>query len=230
MKISILGTGTVGQTLAAKLISLGHEVMIGTRNVTEKLSSTAKDAYGNPSFAEWHSANKQVKLGDFAEAAAYGEIVINATHGGSSINALKLAGVSTLKGKIILDLSNPLDFSKGMPPGLIPELSNTNSLGEEIQKTFPDSKVVKTFNTMWCGLMVNPNMIGNGDHINYISGNDEAAKAKVRKLLIQIGWKEENILDLGDITAARATEAYLLLWVRVRSSIEGGAFSFRLVK
>ena len=146
------------------------------------------------------------------------------------MSALKLAGASNLKGKILIDVSNPLDFSKGMPPSLIPALSNTNSLGEEIQKTFPDAKVVKTFNTMWCGLMVNPNMIGNGDHINFISGNDNEAKSRVKNLLNQMGWKTENLIDLGDITAARATEAYLLLWVRVRSVIQSGAYSIKLVK
>ena len=230
MKISILGTGNVGQTLTAKFVSLGHEVMMGTRNVTTKLASKEKDARGNPPFAEWHSSNKEVKLGNFAEAASFGNLIINAIHGNNSLDALKLALSKNLAGKILIDISNPLDFSKGMPPSLIPELSNTNSLGEEIQKTFPDSKVVKTFNTMWCGLMVNPGMIGNGDHINYISGNDAEAKKTVRKLIIQMGWKGENILDLGDITAARATEAVLPVWLRIMSTLQSGAFNFKLVK
>ncbi|RPJ75466.1 MAG: NADP oxidoreductase, partial [Alphaproteobacteria bacterium] len=143
-KVAIIGTGAVGQTFASKLISLGYDVMMGTRNVSEKLASTAKDGYGNPPFGEWYALNNTIKLGTFAEAAAFGEIVLNATQGANSINALKLAQAKNLNGKIIIDVSNPLDFSKGMPPCLMHELSNTNSLGEEIQKVFPDTKVVKT--------------------------------------------------------------------------------------
>src|SRR5688572_29900150 len=139
MKIAIIGTGSVGQAFAVKLNALGHEVMMGTRDVKEKLAGTAKDGYGNPPFSEWQAANKNVRLGTFAEAAAFGEMILNVTQGGNSINALKLAGAQNLKGKILIDVANPLDFSKGMPPVLLPELSNTNSLGEEIQKTFPDA-------------------------------------------------------------------------------------------
>jgi 8-hydroxy-5-deazaflavin:NADPH oxidoreductase len=229
MKIAILGTGNVGQTIASKLITLGYEVIIGTRNVSIKLTETAKDLYGNPPFSEWHSTNSDIKLGTFSEAAAFGEILINATQGGSSINALKSVDEKSLDGKILIDIANPLDFSKGMPPCLIAELSNTNSLGEEIQKTFPKTKVVKTLNTMWCGLMVNPNLIGDGNHINYLSGNDSDAKAKVQKILNQFGWKNENTLDLGDITGARATEAILPIWLRVWNVTQNGAFNFKIV-
>jgi 8-hydroxy-5-deazaflavin:NADPH oxidoreductase len=230
MKISIIGTGTVGQTLATKLVELGHEVIMGTRNISEKLASSSKDSYGNLPFSDWHKANSNVKLETFANAASFGEIVINATHGGSSIEALKLAGGKNLAGKVLIDIANPLDFSNGMPPSLIPELSNTNSLGEEIQKTFPYALVVKTLNTIWCGLMVNPDMIGGGDHINYISGDDAGAKNKVKKLLNQFGWKDENIIDLGDISGARATESVLLIWLRVMGVYQSGAFNFRIVK
>jgi predicted dinucleotide-binding enzyme len=230
MKISIIGTGTVGQVLATKLVELGHDVSMGTRNVTEKLAGTSKDSYGNPPFSEWHKVNNRVKLETFAIAASSGEIVINATHGGNSIEALKLAGAKNLAGKVLIDIANPLDFSKGMPPSLLPELSNTNSLGEEIQKTFPLAMVVKTLNTMWCGLMVNPGMLGGGDHVNYLSGNDDAAKRKVKLLLNQFGWKDENIIDLGDISGARASESVLLIWVRLMGVIQGGAFNFRIVR
>ena len=229
MKICIIGTGTVGQTIASKLIELDYDAMLGTRNVKEKLLAKEKDSYGNPPFSEWNKLNARAKLGTFEEAAAYGDIVINATHGGSSIAALKMAGAKNLSGKILIDISNPLDFSKGMPPSLLPGLHNTNSLGEEIQKTFPDAKVVKTLNTMWCGLMINPGMIGSGDHINYISGNDPDAKNEVKKLLLQFGWKDKNIIDLGDISAARATESLMPIWLRVMGVIHTGAFNFRLV-
>lgn len=229
MKIAVIGTGTVGQTFASKLISLGHEVMMGTRNVADKLAATAKDMYGNPPFSEWHAANKSVQLGTFAEAAAFGEIILNVTQGGNSINALKLAEAENLNGKVLVDIANPLDFSKGMPPVLLPELSNTNSLGEEIQKTFPGAKVVKTLNTMWAGLMVNPNMIGGGDHTAFICGNDADAKTKVKSLMNEFGWKNENILDIGDITSARGTEAVLPVWLRIWSATQNGAFNFKVV-
>ena len=116
-----------------------------------------------------------------------------------------------------------------MPPSLLPGLNNTNSLGEEIQKTFPDSKVVKTLNTMWCGLMVNPGMINGGDHENFISGNDANAKRLVTKLLIEMGWSENNIIDLGDLSAARATESLLPIWLRVMGVKKNGAFNFKIV-
>jgi len=229
MKISIIGTGTVGQTIAAKLNSLGHKVEIGTRDVLAKLTSKAKDGYGNASFADWQKAFPLVQLKTFAESAASGEIVINATQGANSINALKLAGTDNLNGKVLIDLSNALDFSKGMPPTLIPTLSNDNSLGEEIQKAFPGAKVVKTLNTMWCGVMVNPSMINNGDHTNFICGNDDGAKQKVKSLLNEFGWKNENILDLGDITASRGMEAILPLWLRIMVTTKSGAFNFKIV-
>lgn len=230
MKIAIIGTGTVGRTLASKLVELNHEVTLGTRNVVDKLTSTAKDLYGNPSFVEWHKANSKIKLGTFADSASFGEFVINATNGSNSVTALIQAGTKNLSGKVLIDISNPLDFSSGMPPSLLAGLSNTNSLGEEIQKTFPDAMVVKTLNTMWCGLMVNPKLIGNGDHINFISGNNEEAKMKVRKLLHQFGWTDDNVIDLGDITAARATESLLPIWLRLMAVTKSGAFNFKLVR
>jgi 8-hydroxy-5-deazaflavin:NADPH oxidoreductase len=229
MKIAIIGTGTVGQTLALKLLEAGHDVMMGTRNVADKLASTEKDSYGNPSFSEWYAANSSVKLGTFAETASFGEIVFNASKGYLSIDALKLAGHENLNGKVLVDIANPLDFSKGMPPCLVPELSNTHSLGEEIQKVFPEAKVVKTLNTMWCGIMVNPGMIGGGDHVNFICGNDEGAKVLVKSLLKEFGWKEENIIDLGSISSARGTEALLPLWINLMGVLKKGAFNFKIV-
>jgi predicted dinucleotide-binding enzyme len=181
-------------------------------------------------FSEWFGSHEDVLLGTFQESASFGELVINATNGENSLNALDLAGEENLQGKIILDVSNPLDFSKGMPPSLLDGLNNTNSLAEEIQKEFPGARVVKTFNTIWCGLMVNPGMIGGGNHLNYISGNDDEAKSEVKKLVKELGWKDENIIDLGDLSAARATESYLLLWVRLMGTLNSGAFNFRIVK
>lgn len=217
MKIAVFGTGTVGDTIGSRLVELGHQVMMGSRTATNEKAIA---------FAAKHKTN--ASAGTFSDAAKFGELIFNCTKGDSAIAALTLAG-ENIHGKIIIDISNPLDFSKGMPPSLIPSLSNTNSLGEEIQKTFSKTKVVKTLNTMWCGLMVNPNMIGGGNHTNFICGNDAEAKAKVKSLLNEFGWKNENLLDLGDITNARGTEAVLPIWLRVWGATQNGAFNFKIV-
>jgi len=230
MKIAVFGTGNVGQSIASKLASLGYDVMIGTRDVKEAKSRTAPDMYGNPGFGTWLESNSKLKLGTFAEAGSFGELFINATSGGSSVKVFKSVKSDDIKNKILIDIANPLDFSKGMPPSLIRSLSNTHSLGEEIQNEFPSAKVVKTLNTMWCGLMVNPGMIGGGDHVNYLCGNDPAAKEKVKEILRKFGWKDENLLDLGDITNSRGTEAVLPIWLRVWGATGTGAFNFKIVK
>jgi 8-hydroxy-5-deazaflavin:NADPH oxidoreductase len=229
MNIAVLGTGSVGQTLSSKLLDLGHQVVMGTRNVAEAQTRITKDGYGNPGIGEWLKSNPGIKLATFADAIAFGHYIINATQGGKSIEVLKAGNRGDLDGKIIIDIANPLDFSKGMPPVLIPALCNTTSLGEEIQKAFPQSHVVKTLNTMWCGLMVNPAMIGGGDHTNFLCGNNPEAKLEVRKLLSQFGWKEEKLVDLGDITSARGTEMILPIWLRVMSVKHNGAFNFKVV-
>lgn len=218
MKIAVMGTGMVGAAIGSKLIAIGHAVMMGSR--TKNNEKAIEFVNKNP---------KNASEGTFAEAAHFGEIIFNCTKGEHSLDALKSAS-DALNGKIIVDIANPLDFSLGMPPTLIPALSNSNSLGEEIQKTFPEAKVVKTLNTMWNGLMVNPNLIGNGDHINYICGNDAGAKSKVITILNEMGWKKENILDLGDISAARGTESFLPIWLRIYGATGSGAFNFKLVK
>jgi 8-hydroxy-5-deazaflavin:NADPH oxidoreductase len=218
MKIAVLGTGMVGDTIGSRLIELGHEVKMGSRTATNEKAKAFVDKHAGKASA-----------GTFTDAAEFGEVVINCTAGGGSIDALKMAGEKNINGKIIIDIANPLDFSKGMPASLIPALSNTNSLGEEIQKTFPSTKVVKTLNTMWCGLMVNPAMINGGDHTNFISGNDADAKQKVKALLNEFGWKNENILDLGDISAARGTESVLPVWLRIWNATQNGAFNFKVI-
>ena len=218
MKIAVLGTGMVGDTIGSKLIELGHEVKMGSRTAGNEKAKAFVDKH-----------KERASAGTFSDAAAFGEIIINCTAGAGSIEALKMAGEANIKGKIIVDIANPLDFSKGMPPSLIPALSNTYSLGEEIQKTYPSAKVVKTLNTMWCGLMVNPAMISGGDHTNFICGNDVEAKQKVKGLLNEFGWKNENILDLGDITSARGTESVLPVWLRIWNATQNGAFNFKMV-
>ncbi len=229
MKTAILGTGVVGQTIAAKLNILGHHVMIGTRDTTATLAVTKPNAMTGMTFRDWHMSHTKVELGTFAQAAEFGDIIINALNGGGTISAFKSCNAADLDGKIIIDISNPLDFSKGFPPFLMDGLNNTNSLGEELQKTLPNAKVVKTLNTMTAMLMTNPAML-QGNHTNFICGNDADAKAEVIKLLHQFGWSADNILDLGDITNARGTEAILPIWVRIYGALKTGAFNFGIVK
>lgn len=218
MKIAVLGTGMVGDTIGSRLIGVGHEVKMGSRTAdNEKAKAFVAKHVGKAS------------AGTFADAAAFGEIIFNCTAGAASVEALKMAGVTNIGEKIIVDIANPLDFSKGAPPSLLPTLNNTHSLGEEIQKNFPSAKVVKTLNTMWCGLMVNPAMISGGDHTNFICGNNDGAKQKVKEILNEFGWRNENILDLGDISSARGTEAVLPIWLRIWQATQNGAFNFKVV-
>jgi len=226
MKIGVLGTGTVGRAIASKLAELGHAVLVGTRDPAATLSRTDPDMYGNPPFKVWREKHPKVELGTFAQAAAHGELVVNATAGGVSIEALEAAGETNLAGKIVVDLANPLDFSRGMPPSL--SVCNTDSLGEQIQRAFPRSKVVKTLNTMNAHLMVGPGQLADGAHTVFVSGNDAAAKGTVTKLLESFGWKD--IVDLGDITTARGTEMMLPIWVRVFGATKSPMFSFKLVR
>jgi predicted dinucleotide-binding enzyme len=215
----MLGTGGVGQTLAAKIASLGHDVMVGTRDVAALLART-EAGWGAIPFAQWREKHPDVKVGTFADAASHGEIVWNATAGTASLDALRSAGEQNLARKILIDVANPLDFSHGMPPSL--SVSNTDSLGEQIQRAFPTAKVVKTLNTVSSQLMVDPAMVAGGDHHIFLSGDDAGAKEEVTKLLRDwFGWK--NVLDLGDVTSARGPEMLLALWLRLMMSSGGNA-------
>jgi 8-hydroxy-5-deazaflavin:NADPH oxidoreductase len=226
VRFGILGTGVVGKTIAARLAGLGHEVMIGTRDPEETMSRTEPDRYGNPPFSAWHEEHPKVGLGTFAEAAAHGETVLNATAGAVSLEALEQAGGDNLSGKVLMDISNPLDFSRGMPPTLL--VSNTDSLGEQIQRRFPEAKVVKTLHTMNAQLMVDPAQLGGGDHTVFVGGDDAEAKATVKDLLRSFGWSD--IVDLGDITTARGTEMMLPVWVRLFGALQKPLFNFKLVR
>jgi predicted dinucleotide-binding enzyme len=200
MRIGILGTGVVGKTLGAKLSRLGNDVKMGSRRAGgEKAAAWVKETSGKSS------------EGTFADAAAHGEIVFNCTSGAASLEALTAAGAKNLEGKTLVDVSNPLDFSKGMPPTF--SVCNTDSLGEQIQRAFPTAHVVKSLNTVTAAVMVEPSIIP-GVHDMFVSGNDEKAKAQVINLLkTGFGWKE--VVDLGDIKGARAQEMYLALWARM---------------
>jgi 8-hydroxy-5-deazaflavin:NADPH oxidoreductase len=228
MNIGILGTGMVGQTIGIKLIEAGHEVLFGTRDVAATLARTEPDGYGNPPFSEWKKQRPQVRLGTFQEAAAHGEILFNTTAGVASLSALNQAGGGNLRAKILIDIANPLDGSQGFPPTLA--VANTDSLAEQIQKAFPETKVVKTLNTMNAHLMVNPGLLPD-DHTVFISGNDAEAKKQVATFLTDwFGWQPQNILDLGDITTARGTEMLLPLWIRLYGALQTPMFNFNIVK
>jgi 8-hydroxy-5-deazaflavin:NADPH oxidoreductase len=213
MRIGVFGSGMVGQTVGKKLAELGHDVMLGTREAGK--------------LAEWQGqVAGKASVGSYAETAAHGEIIINATAGTASLAALELAGAENLGSKILIDIANPLDFSQGMPPSLA--VSNTDSLGEQIQRAYPDLRVVKTLNTMNAELMVNPRQLADGDHDIFVSGNDAAAKARVSELLREFGWR--SIIDLGDISTARGTEMLLPLWVRLWGALGTPAFNFKIVR
>ncbi|MFB6618935.1 NADPH-dependent F420 reductase [Streptomyces sp. NPDC085524] len=217
MRYAVLGTGIVGRTVAARLASLGHEVVIGTRD-PESTRARAE-------WADWHAGQPEVGLRSFPEAAQFGEVLVNATGGQASIAALTEADAAQLDGKVLIDIANPLDFSQGFPPFLDPV--NTDSLGELIQRTFPGLRVVKTLNTMNCQIMVDPARVA-GDHNVFLSGEDADAKKAVRELLSSFGWKDESILDLGGIETARGTEMLLPVWLRLMGSLGHSDFNFHI--
>jgi 8-hydroxy-5-deazaflavin:NADPH oxidoreductase len=217
MKIAILGTGMVGNALATKLVQLGHQVIMGSR--------TANSEAGQ----KWlQSVGGKGQIGTFADAAAFGEIVLDRTNGANSLVALRQAGTDNLRGKILIQVGNPLDFSKGMPPSLT--VCNTDSQGEQTQREFPDTRVVKALNTVNCDIMVAPERVP-GDHNLIICGNDKGAKAQVTKHLTDwFGWKPANIIDLGDITSSRGTEMFLALWIRLYGLFGSPHFNIHVVR
>jgi predicted dinucleotide-binding enzyme len=226
MKIGVLGTGTVGRTLAEGLLVLGHAVMLGTRDPSKTLARTEPDAYGNPPLVSWLKNHPRLKLGTFAEAAGQAEVVINATQGTASLEALEKAGEDRLNGKVLIDVSNPLDFSRGMPPTLF--VKDSDSLAEQIQRDFPKARVVKTLNTLNAVLMTDPGRLAGADHTVFLSGNDTQAKQTVAGLLRGFGWKD--VIDLGDITTARGAEMLLGLWLRLYGALNTPMFNFQVVR
>ncbi len=226
MKIAVLGTGMVGQALAGRLAELGHDVTVGTRDVSDTLSRTALDAMGNPPYSAWAAEHTDVKLATFADAAADAELIVNATSGGVSIGVLTAAGAENLSGKVLLDIANPLDFSRGMPPTLL--VKDTDSLGEQIQAAFPDARVVKTLNTLTAALMVNPKALADGEHSVFVSGNDPEAKQDVVALLESFG--HSDVIDLGDISTARGSEMIVPIWLRLMGALNTPMFNFKIVR
>jgi predicted dinucleotide-binding enzyme len=227
MRIGVLGTGMVGRALADRLAGLGHDVVVGTRDVDRTLARTDADAMGNPPYAEWQKGNPAVRLVPFAEAGEHGELIVNATSGTGALSALESVGATNLSGKVLVDVANPLDFSQGFPPLL--SVVNTDSLGEQIQRAFPAARVVKTLNTMNAYVMVEPSRVPGG-HSVFLAGEDAAAKETVRELLREFGWPDEAMVDLGGIRAARGTEMYLPLWLSLMGVLGTGDFNIQVVK
>ncbi|MGW7331037.1 NADPH-dependent F420 reductase [Streptomyces sp. NPDC054840] len=227
MRYAVLGTGMVGRTLAEKLASLGHDVILGTRDPAATLARTEPAGTGAPvaPYAAWQAEHPRVGLATFAEAARSGEVLVNATGGRVSIDVLTAAGAEHLAGKVLIDLANPLDFSGGWPPVLDP--GNSDSLGELIQRTFPGARVVKTLNTMNCAVMVDPARVA-GEHHVFLSGDDEEAKTSVRELLRSFGWPRASILDLGGIGTARGVEMLLPIWLALMGRLGHADFNFHV--
>lgn len=215
MKFGVLGTGAVGKALAEKLASLGHDVTMGTRG-TDNANAQAWIA----------DSGHSIRLGTFADAAAHGEILLSCTAGTTSIDALRSCSKQSLAGKILMDVSNPLDFSKGMQAVTL-TICNNDSLGETIQREFSELRVVKALNTCNNQVMVVPERVP-GDHDLFIAGNDAVAKDQVSSLLRSFGWR--SIVDLGDITAARGTEAMMLIWLRLLGTLGSADFNYKIVR
>jgi hypothetical protein len=215
MKVAVLGTGMVGRALATKLVELGHDVRMGSRStMSESAIAWVEEAAG--------LAGGAAGEGTFFDAAQSGELVVNATAGASSIEALEAAGEQNLAGKVLVDVANPIAPGSGMPPALA--FCNTESLGERIQERFPDARVVKTLNTVNAAVMVDPGSVP-GPHNVFLGGDDEGAKTTARGLLEDFGWPAGDIIDLGDITSARGTEMYLALWLRLYGAVDSPTFN-----
>ena len=226
MKVTVLGSGFAGRTLAGGLADLGHDITIGTRDVEATLDRTDPDRTGNPAYAVWARDFPDIGLAPFADAASDADLFVNATAGAGSIAALAEAGKANLAGKVLLDVSNPLELSQGFPPNLF--VNDTDSLGEQIQRAFPDTRVVKALNTMVGDVMTTPKSVAEGDHSVFISGDDAAAKRVVTELLTSFGWID--IIDLGGIQTARATEMMVKIRLLVMTSLGTPIFNFKIAR
>jgi 8-hydroxy-5-deazaflavin:NADPH oxidoreductase len=219
MKIGVLGSGVVGQAIASALIEKGHSVMLGSRTARNEKTDL------------WVKENGARALqGRFADAAAYGELLFVALKGEHALDVIRGLDAAQTEGKTIVDITNPLDFSKGMPPQILEGLGNSTSLGEQVQALLPGSRVVKTLNTVNYKLMVNPVAVNGGDHNLFLCGDDADAKMQVKKLLADnFGWKPDLLIDLGSIQSARAIEAIVPFWVLIYRSLNSPLFNFKIV-
>ncbi|MFF4948478.1 NADPH-dependent F420 reductase [Streptomyces chattanoogensis] len=236
MNIAVLGTGAVGRAHAARLTALGHQVTVGTRDPEATLARVNADEMGNEPFAAWLKRHPGPTLAGFAEATRNADLVINATAGASSLGALREVGEEHLAGKVLIDTATPNDYTS---PVAVPLLSPwggpcpvldpvaTDSLAEQIQRAFPATHVVKAFNTVAAHLMADPASLGEAGHTMFLSGNDADAKGQVTKLLAAYGWKD--IIDLGDLTTARATEMLQPLYLTLVRVLGHEHFNLRLI-
>lgn len=211
MQIAVLGTGTVGRALAARLAELGHHVVLGTR-----------DPAATRSREDWAEV-PGVELGTFEAAADGAEVVVHAGNGAAALDLLGAAG--DLAGKVLVDVSNPLDFSAGFPPTL--SVKDTDSLGEQVQRAFPDARVVKTLNTLTADLMVHPERLPEPTSV-FVSGDDAAAKDVVTGLLTAMGHRD--VIDLGGIETSRGVEMWLPLWLRLMGTFGTADFNLKVVR
>lgn len=225
MKYAVLGTGMVGRAIAGRLDELDHDVTIGTRDPQATLARTENDGMGNPPYAAWAAQHTGIRLASFADATAAAEAVVNATNGEASLEVLALAGADNLAGKVVIDIANPLDFSQGMPPTLF--VKDTDSLAEQIQRTFPEARVVKTLNTLTAGLMVRPDTLPEGSSV-FVSGDDADAKTIATTLLKEFG--HTDVIDLGDLSTARGTEMLMPVWLRLWGALGTPTFNFKIVR
>jgi predicted dinucleotide-binding enzyme len=226
MKVAVLGTGIVGQTLAAQLLALEHDVVVGTRDVEATLARTEPGPMGDPAPATWLEQHPAASFATFVDAAAHGEVVFVATAGMATGTVLERAR-DHLAGKTVIDVSNPLDFSAGFPPTMA--VCNTDSIGEQCQRAHPEAHIVKALNTVTAALMVDPRQVADGDHHVFISGDDAGAKQQVTMILTEwFGWR--HVIDLGDISNARGMEMYLPLWVRLFGVLGTGMFNVKVVR
>ena len=214
MRYGLLGTGTVGRVLAGRLVEVGHEVRMGSRTAD------------NEAAAAWAAeAGPHASHGTFADAAEFGQTVMNCTGGSVSLDALAAAGAENLAGKVLIDVSNPLTFETGR---LTLTVCNTDSVGEQIQRTFPEARVVKTLNTMANEVMIQPEQLP-GRHCVFMCGDDGEAKQLVAGLLESFGWPRESIVDLGGIDAARGMEMYLVFWIELMQARGDRFFNINVV-
>ena len=225
MDIAVLGTGMVGQALASGLARLGHTVTVGTRDPEATLARTEPDAMGTPPFAAWHADHGDIALATYADATKGAELVVLAGNGAAALDMLAAAGSDNLAGSVLIDISNPLDFSAGFPPTLF--VKDTDSLGEQIQAAFPETRVVKTLNTLTAPLMVDPGLLGEATTV-FVSGDDAAAKSTVTEILT--GFGHQDVIDLGGIETARGTEMLLPLWLRTMGALGTGMFNIKVVR
>ncbi|HKH55134.1 MAG TPA: hypothetical protein VKA58_06740, partial [Propionibacteriaceae bacterium] len=199
--------------LGEGLAKVGHDVVVGTRDPAR---TRARDEWGATSLS----------LASYGQIGVGADLFINATSGDVSLEALQAVGDEALAGKVLIDVSNALDRSSGFPPTLF--VCNTDSLAEQVQRAFPRTKVVKAFNTMTAAVMVNPGAVGGGDTTVFVAGNDADARATVAAVATALGWTD--VMDLGDLTAARGLEMWVSLWLRLLMALGGPMFNIKVVR